>query len=71
MSTHHKDRHVQVATVALDLGNKALGRVSVARKDCNRVALVMRLRLAQRLLERLRANDLEHRAEDLILVALH
>jgi hypothetical protein len=57
--------------VALDLGNKALGRVSVARKDCNRVALVMRLRLAQRLLERLRANDLEHRAEDLILVALH
>src|SRR5271170_8348920 len=54
-----------------DLGHETLGRISTAREDRNRVALVMHVRIAQRLLERLRTNDLQHGAEDLVLVALH
>src|SRR6478672_8186827 len=54
-----------------DLGNETLGRISIAREHRNRVALVMDVRVAQRLLERLRTNDLQHGAEDLVLVALH
>src|ERR1700756_117865 len=54
-----------------DLGNETLSRISTAREDRNRVALVMVVRVAQRLLERLRTNDLQHGAEDLVLVALH
>jgi hypothetical protein len=53
-----------------DLGNETLGRISIAREDRNRVALVMVVRVAQCLLERLRTNDLQHGAEDLVLVAL-
>src|SRR5580658_3501344 len=54
-----------------DLGNEALGPISIAREDGNRVALVMEIRVAQRLLEGLGANDLQHGTEDLVLIALH
>src|SRR5271163_4290162 len=55
----------------LDLGDEALRRISAARKDGHRVALVMEVRVAQRLLEGLRTNNLQRRAEDLVLIALH
>ena len=54
-----------------DFGNETLGPASTAREDSNRVALVMEVRVAQRLLERLSTNDLQHGPEDFVLVALH
>ena len=54
-----------------DLGDKTLRRISAARKDGHRVALVVEVRVAQRLLEGFRTNNLQRRAEDLVLIALH
>src|SRR5215469_6707806 len=67
----HWRRNINADHTYRDLGNETLGRISIAREDRNRVALMMEVRVAQRLLERLRTNDLQHGAEDLVLVALH
>jgi hypothetical protein len=56
-------RKVDAHHTYLDLGDETLGRISIRREDRNRVALVMDVRVAQRLLERLRTNDL-HDVED-------
>jgi len=71
VADRHWHRNIDAHHTHRDLANETLGRISIAREDRNRVALVMDARVAQRLLERLRTNDLQHGSEDLVLVALH
>src|ERR1700719_74708 len=70
IADRHRHRNIDAHHADRDLRDETLGRIAITREHRNRVALVMDGRVAQRLLERLRTNDLQHGAEDLVLVAL-
>ena len=56
VADRHWRRNIDADHTYRDLGNETLGRISIAREDRNRVALVMEVRVAQRLLERRRRS---------------
>src|SRR5579883_2074582 len=67
----HWDRHVDADHADIDLGGKIARGVAVAGEDRDTIAVVMIRRQRQRLLVIMRANDRQHRAEDLLLVDAH
>src|SRR5262249_34559740 len=67
----HRNRHVDTDHSHLDSGSKPPGEVAAAREDRNSVSTRMHRGMAHSFFEGLCAEDLQHRAEDLILVALH
>ena len=58
VADRRRQRKIDAHHSHLDLGNETLGRISALRKDRNRVALMMEVGVAQRLLEGLRTNYL-------------
>src|SRR5690606_4017452 len=67
----HRDRHVDADHAHLDpVGELARG-VAVAGEDGHAVPVLVRAGQRERLLEAVRAHDLQHRAEDLVAPGLH
>jgi hypothetical protein len=54
-----------------DAGGELARGAAVAGEDGDAVAVLVLRRQGQRLLEALGADDLQHRAEDLLLIGLH
>ncbi len=71
IADRHRDRNVDADHANLHLAGEPLGRISVAGEYRHAVALAMDGRIAECFRERVGAQDLQHWAEDLILVALH
>src|SRR6201987_3141058 len=71
VADRHWRRNIHADHTYRDLGNETLGRISAAREDRNCIALMVDVRVAERLLERFCPDDLQYGAEDLVLIALH
>src|SRR4051794_26311006 len=67
----HRNRHVDADHPDIDAGGEFARGVAVAGEDRGAVAVFVLRGEGERLLEVLRADDLQHRAENLVLVALH
>src|SRR6188472_3217122 len=62
------DRHVDADHADIDAGGEFAGGVAVAGEDGDAVAIFVARRKPDRFLEVLGADDLQHRAEDFVLV---
>src|SRR5208282_5334532 len=67
----HRDRHVDADHADLDLAGEVARRVAVAGEDRDAVAVFMVVAEAERFRIVVRADDREHRAENLFLVDAH
>src|SRR5690606_4938023 len=67
----HRDWHVDPDHPDLDPAGELARGVAVAGEDGHAVAVLVPRRQRQRLLEGLRAHDLQHRPEDLLVPGLH
>ena len=67
----HGDRHIDADHADLHAGGEFARRIAVAREDGHTVSILMFRRQRHRFLEIVRANDLQHGAEDFVLIGRH
>src|SRR3546814_16183650 len=67
----HRDRHVDADHADVDAGGEFARGMAVARENRDAVAILMARGQRQRFLEILRADNLEDRAENILLVCTH
>ena len=71
IADRYRDRHVHADHAHVHPAGEFARGVSVARKDRNAIAVLMLAWQSNRVFEVVGAHDLQHRAENLFLVAFH